>query len=259
MSTPAAVVRWDRDARGPHGLEQLTRIDPSDHEIFLDLSAVDLVDAWTATALRALVELWSVDSREISLVAPRKPAARSMLAAMTGPLQSKVVPPLSWRAEADDVRRVLLAAQRLSDLDACATASAEISRSARTFDRTSVLVARAALAVFVENGLTYGHDSPIDIVASIAQNPTGDEIHVVVTDLADHHLARQEVEDAYQRSVSDLGGLSFVGALAVQQGMNLQLRLASGTARLAALGDEWVASEGRHVPGFTAAAVIRRA
>ena len=263
MAEGRLVVRAGEDMRGTNALSYLCAARDLDKGLFLDLSSVRLVDAWTGAVVRVLLEACFERGLSVELVEPREEKCRRLLVALVGELPDGLETVQErWKPGRSD-SSVLLAAQRFASIGQCVGAACALPRL-RVREREDTWLAGLSLIHLVDNGLSHGRDSRVDTVACVAQN-AADELQVVVADLGTGIRGgppgrNSDLETTFGEATARLSGLGSLAPMARRLDVSLLLFLASGTSRLRVSGcDHWQTAEGAEdLPGLVASVTIRR-
>lgn len=258
------IVSISGDQRGETALANLPTVGVGDEELRVEAGGLVKVDAYTAVALRALVEYYG--SRCHKMVTFRPPASDETWALLAGLLGAGLPEYFCLAAGASfprgRSRAAILPTRRIESLDD----NDEVAEGlldlidGDTYGRRNVALMATAFAVFGENALIHAADSVIGTLAAIIYEREASTLELVVTDLgrglADAEDAYETVIDLVERSQQHGGGLDGLVADARRKEIDLELRIASSSGRLLWRNGVPNVSEAQAVPGFTAAAII---
>lgn len=271
MANPV-LCSTPRDLRGEAALAALlpqTGRDAS--EVLVVAKGLEKVDAFTACALRALIEYYA-----------RRRATRVTLSPPDGTETYRTL----WHLLGEDLprhfcfsndasppaerapRTVLLPATVIDSFSDCDRIADLVPRLCEAMPTRPVRLVAGAFAELVGNGLFHADDSPIGVVASIFHEPDEHALQLVVTDLGGS-VAREPdaavaLSSCIAKSEQTYGGLAgladqigrFGGKLA---DIEARISIASGNGRLewSNAESEWTTARAQHVEGFTASVSFR--
>jgi hypothetical protein len=250
------------DLRGEIALDYLPRRGSAPEDVMIACGAITLVDAWSFTTVRTLIEYPATRLLvPVHFMPPSDDSTCETLLAGLGVLPKGVTVAPGAPPDPDD-HNIILPATRIDSYaigDAIAEHLPNTTRTAGTATRERVMIA-LALQELVDNTLTHAK-SPTDAIAAIAVEPEESELQLVVTDLgssvADDPNAAHLLEAAWNAR-GERGGLPSIVSGAERRGFDLSLLIYAGTGRLACRtgGQATLTSEEPHIPGFTVAVTI---
>lgn len=258
------IVSISGDQRGETGLANLPTVATGGEELRVEAGALVKADAYTAVALRALVEYYgSRCHKTVTFRPPRSDETWTLLAALLGaglPDYFCLSAGASFPVERS--RAAILPTRRIDspdDNDQVAEGLLDLI-DGDMYGRRIVALMASAFAVLGENALIHAPDSVTGTLAAIAYERDASTLQLVVTDLA-RGLAGAEdpyeaLLDLVERSQQDGGGLDGLVADARRKEIDLELRIASSSGRLSWRNGVANVSEAQAVPGFTATAII---
>ena len=255
-----------RDLRGEAALTTL--LPPTGSiasEVLVVAKHLEKVDAFTACALRALIEYQA--------------RFRATRVTLNPPDDSETYRTL-WHLLGDDLpkhfcfsndasppgksapRTVLLPATVIGSFPVADSIAGLVPRLCSSMPSRPARLIAGAFAELVDNALFHGDDSPIGAVAVIFHERGEHELQLVVTDLGSR-IAR--VSDAAgvlsacraKSELADGGLVSVVNQIERFDDIDARVSIASGSGRLQWDGGEWVAEPAQYVDGFTASVSVR--
>ena len=246
---------------GRRALEQLAAAiaPPAGAGLELDLTGVTRADTYTGVVMRTAIEchLRAGSGNRVAVWAPRQGAARAMVDTLLNPLPPRCDrsqdPPRESASPHVHVPSLLLEDARDVDMITQLVLRGLAARRALRVQDARAL--QRSVAALGDNALVHGVGGPCPPVAALALEPMGHELQLVVTSLGaetDPHGLRAAVARTRER----LGGLESIGAQADRKGLDLSLRLISGTARAHRRHGRWRYQDGPLVPGWTAVVEI---
>lgn len=265
------VLPLTGDCRGDPVLALALPTSRSREEVLIAASDVTAVDTYTGVALRTSIEYharWC--QQPVTFCPPRDGAAWDLLSNLVGhELPGHVVVADDAPPAAPHVRDAVLPAQRIEEAGLMNRTASRMARSIggeRYGDRAAVMIA-TAFSVLADNALHHGSSSPIGAVYAVGYDREAHALQLVVTDLGPGLTGAAEPRDAMNRIVKhsrgaprrrgSFHGLAGLAADADRKEIDLELRIASGAARLSWRRGDADIWESGSVPGFTAAAIVR--
>jgi hypothetical protein len=222
-------------------------------------------DAWSGTALRALVEYTATRLlMPVTFVPPNDPSVWALLASLIGGLPNRAVLPVggTWP---DPVASVILPAGRVTDLGTAESLAGVLPTFGAAYPRREINFLAGALGELLNNALRHGAKSPIDVIATVAHERENNELQLVVADLSEavsfHGDAERILSENWAASQSRpnrSGGLASIASKADRLDLDVSLAFCSGTGRFFWRGGNVVTASEQYIPGFTAAVTVHR-
>jgi len=230
-------------------------------ELLIQASTVEIADAYTGAALRALIEshLARGRKRHVCLWLPKGPAA-DLVADLVGSLRERFVIPDDTPRPLRD-RNVLVPGMVIGDMDQANAAALFLRMAApRVAIRPAVAnVLAQALLAFSENGLAYAETSACRVVVCAAIDRRTKRVTVAAVDqgqtVCRSKQPLERLKEALDTSASKFGGLTNVRELAHGAEAEATLTLCSGSARIRRPGE--TRADAAYLPGWCAALTVR--
>lgn len=257
------IVSITGDQRGESALAHLPTLGGPREEILVEARGLTRVDSFTAVTLRALVEYYG---RRLQQTVTFRPPTVSTVWDLLSNLMGADLPRHFCLADetsppAPHAQGAVLPTQRVTSLDITdlltdglptVIGDAHGPRNARFL--------AAAFGVLVENALIHAPNSAVGALGAIDHEREANALQLVVTDLGAGLGAPEDPQEAViglvERSDENGGGIAGLVGDAQRKGIDLELRIASGSGRLSWRNGVPKVSEAQAVPGFTAAAII---
>jgi hypothetical protein len=255
------------DVRGPGALEYLVDpvLDVLDEELLIAAGGVTHADAYLGAALQAHARhhVGLSDDHTATLWLPSAQSPRDRVHDLFGQAPVRCFVPKAGTGPALRDRLVFLPAQNVSEVDEAQLVAVLVKLLAPGAGLSSKASGYLAHAVppMTENSLTHAADSTCGAIICGAVEPDSGDAQLVTTDLGSAISQSSDpvstLREAIGRSTQDFGELSAIGQLAEQSGLDVTIRIASGTAHArwrSAHG--WESGSGVFRPGFTVGIIV---
>jgi hypothetical protein len=265
MADPA-LYSTPRDLRGEAALTTLLPQAGTDaSEVLVVAQHLEKVDAFTACALRALIEYHA--RRRATRVTLNPPDDSETYRALWHLLGEDLPKHFCLSNDASPPgksapRTVLLPATVIGSFPVADGIAGLVPRLCSAMPSRPARLIAGAFAELVDNGLFHGDDSPINVVAAIFHERDEHALQLVVTDLG-ARIARESdaaaaLSDCLAMSEKADGGLvSLVNQIGRFDDVDAGVSIASGNGRLQWANGEWTTEQAQHVDGFTASMSVR--
>lgn len=233
-------------------------------EVLVVAQHLEKVDAFTACALRALIEYHArVRSTRVILNPPDHAETYRTLWHLLGDDRPKhfgcsndASPPGKTAP-----RTVILPATVIPSVGMGDIIAGLVPRLCDPMPKPPARLIAGAFAELVDNALFHGDDSPIGAVAAIFHERSMHALQLVVIDLG-ARVAREPdapaaLSDCIVESEHNDGGLASLVHQIERRDLDARILIAAGNGRVQWGSGGWTASQAQHVNGFTASVSVR--